>query len=92
MKRKRPAVAGSYSFLDRLEAAFVTVAWLLPPFGIYWLVINRFLADTPWLLSGEIFLDALAAAAILGFTFPRAVPRLVGSLWDGIMSLGRYWY
>ena len=92
MSRRRPAATTRYSLFDRLEAALVTVVFVLLPCAIYWFALNRSLAGTPWQMTGQGFLEVLAGAALLGFVFPRAIPGVVGALWDGIINIGTYWH
>ena len=77
----------------RCAAAFVSLLFSVPLLGLFWLLLNRWIAPVSDSVLPLSWLGAaIAGFAVLSFAWPRLGPGVVGGLCSVLMRLGRWFW
>lgn len=77
---------------SRLIGLFASLFFSVPTAALIWFAVNKELAY--WgagFLGSSYLIGCIGIFALLAFLFPTLFPSILGAIWRGIVSVGRWW-
>ena len=81
-----------HTFESRLMAVLSSLLFSVPTAALIWLGVNKHLALF-WngFIGSGYLISCIVLFALIAFIAPRLFPSLLGKIWQGMLSVQRWW-